>query len=134
MADDQDWRLRAKVDGGAGALDHLLASVRGEAGADVAITHDGGNLLFAYTASRDEIVSTKSALQEAARRGAIEASIDVSHWDGDVDGMGPGGPAADRAGEERKGRGRPRRRAARVTDDGGERGQDGAGGSGADDA
>jgi hypothetical protein len=85
MADDQDWRLRAKVDGGAGALDHLLASVRGEAGADVTITHDGGNLLFAYTASRDEIVSTKSALQAAARRGAIEASIDVSHWDGDVD-------------------------------------------------
>lgn len=89
MSDDQDWRLRALVDGGRGKLDHLLANIRDEAGGDVprdvAITHDGDTLLFAYASAKAEIESTKSAVEAAVHRDGIDASIDVSHWDGDVD-------------------------------------------------
>ena len=89
MPDDQDWRLRALVPGGGGKLDHLLADVRADAGAgipdDVAITHDGEDLLFAYASSKAEIESTKSAANAAARRHGIEATVDISHWDEGLD-------------------------------------------------
>lgn len=91
MPDDQDWRLRADLDveNKGGALDHLLRSVRsGEIGAevanDVAITHDD-NLLFAYAASKAAMTATRAVIEAVLRRDGVKASINVSHWDEDLD-------------------------------------------------
>ena len=87
MPDDQDWRLRGRVEGGRGQLDRLLADIRepgAEVPGDVAITHDGENLLFAYASTKDEIESTERAVEAAARREGIDAGVDVSRWDEDL--------------------------------------------------
>ncbi|HEY4452010.1 MAG TPA: hypothetical protein VGN13_10505 [Solirubrobacteraceae bacterium] len=96
MSEEQDWRLKAELDGDdtRAALDHVLAGVRapdvvaeggGPApGHDVAITHDG-NVLFAYTASQASLRSARRAIEAALRRDGAHASITVSHWDEQFD-------------------------------------------------
>jgi hypothetical protein len=91
MSDDQDWRLRAELDiaSRASALDHLLRTLRGgEVGAevpnDVVITHDD-NLLFVYAASKAALTTTRAAIEAVLRGDGVKASIDVSHWDDDLD-------------------------------------------------
>jgi hypothetical protein len=91
---DQDWRLRAELgaDYSRGALDHLLARVRGPdvAGevdsavpSDVVITHDG-ELLFAYAGNEAALNAARSAIEDVLRRDNVDATIVVSHWDDDL--------------------------------------------------
>jgi hypothetical protein len=91
VSEQQDWRLKAELDGedARHALDHVLARVRApdvetEAGAgvphDVAITHDG-NVLFAYAANEGSLATARRAIEAALRGGGVTATIYVSHWD-----------------------------------------------------
>lgn len=91
MSEEQDWRLKAELDGDdtRRALDRVLAGVRDPGvvaetgsppGHDVAITHDG-NVLFAYAASEASLTSARRAIEAALRRDGAHASISVSHWD-----------------------------------------------------
>jgi hypothetical protein len=95
MSEDQDWRLKVDVDAqGAGhQLDHLLRSVRGGSGEsvgagvphDVAITHDGDSRLFAYAAGEPALTAARAAIQAVLDRDGVRASVEVSHWDEDLD-------------------------------------------------
>jgi hypothetical protein len=51
---------------------------------DVVITHDG-RLLFAYAASQPGLAVARSAIENVLRQDGIEASLRVSHWDGELD-------------------------------------------------
>jgi hypothetical protein len=95
VSEDQDWRLKAELDGvnTRSALDHLLGRVRGpdvigDVGAvvphDVAITHDG-KLLFAYAANEAALTAARTAIESVLRHDGVNASIFVSHWDDDLD-------------------------------------------------
>lgn len=92
---DEDWRLRAQLDvaDAGGALHGVLSRLRGpdvvkEVQAtvphDVVITHDG-KLLFAYAASEAALEAARSAIEHVLRADNIDASIQVSHWDVDLD-------------------------------------------------
>jgi hypothetical protein len=96
VSDDQDWRLKAEVDveGKRGVLDRLLRGIRdrdiaaevaADVSHDVAITHDGENLLFAYAATNAELTTTRAAIEAAVRRDGLTASVTVSHWDDELD-------------------------------------------------
>jgi hypothetical protein len=89
--DDQNWRLKAKLDveDRRTRLDSILGRVRGpdivkEVGKtvphDVAITHDG-NLLFAYAASEASLSTARRAIEASLRTDGVQADILVSHWD-----------------------------------------------------
>jgi hypothetical protein len=91
VSKDQDWRLKAVLDGKdrSSTLEHLLGRVRGpdvveEVGAavphDVAITHDG-DLLFAYAASEASLTTARRAIEAVLRRDGVKADVYVSHWD-----------------------------------------------------
>jgi hypothetical protein len=88
--DDQDWRLKARLDAEdrRSKLDRILERVRGpaivkEVGEvvphDVAVTHDG-NLLFAYAASEASLSTARRAIEAALRNDGIKADILISHW------------------------------------------------------
>jgi hypothetical protein len=92
---EQDWRLQAELDVGdpRGALHSLIGRLRGpdfvkeiEAAVphDVVITHDG-KLLFAYAASEAGLSAARSAIETVLSSDGIEASMRVSHWDGELD-------------------------------------------------
>jgi hypothetical protein len=95
MSEDQDWRLKVDVDpqGAGHQLDHLLRSVRGGSGEsvgagvphDVAITHDGDSRLFAYAAGKPALTAARAAIQAVLDRDGVRASVEVSHWDDDLD-------------------------------------------------
>jgi hypothetical protein len=100
MDDNQNWRLKAKLDAEDGRgkldaddrrswLDRILGRVRGpdivrEVGEvvphDVAVTHDG-DVLFAYAASEASLSTARSAIEAAFRNDGIKAHILISHWD-----------------------------------------------------
>ena len=95
MADDQDWRLRARlheqrdraglegivhrIHGGAAAHDAQAA-----VGHDVAITHDGADL-WAYAATRDALDRARSAIEKVLGEDGLGADIVTSRWDEDMD-------------------------------------------------
>jgi hypothetical protein len=102
---DEDWRLKVQLatavdgDDGGGALDHLLGHLRGgggeggsglvhELGAavphDVVLTHDG-KLLFAYAANEATLTATRRAIEGVLTRENIQGSINVGHWDEQLD-------------------------------------------------
>jgi hypothetical protein len=91
VSEEQDWRLKAELDGDVTrhALDRVLGRVRGpdiveDLGAavahDVAITHDG-NRLFAYAADQASLTTARRAIEAVLDRDGVTASISVSHWD-----------------------------------------------------
>jgi hypothetical protein len=95
MSDEEDWRLKVEVDARSTGhqLDHLLRSVRGASGGsagagvphDVAITHDGDSRLFAYAAGKAALMAARAAIQAVLDRDGVTTSVEVSHWDEDLD-------------------------------------------------
>jgi hypothetical protein len=95
MSDEEDWRLKVEVEAQSTGhpLDHLLRSVRGGSGEsvgagvrhDVAITHDGDSRLFAYAAGKAALMGARAAIQAVLDRDGVTASVEVSHWDEDLD-------------------------------------------------
>jgi hypothetical protein len=94
-ADEQDWRLQAKLEVAdrPGALRELLERLRGpnvvkeiQAAVphDVVITHDG-ELLFAYAADEATLAAARHAIEELLARDGIAASVRVSRWDDELD-------------------------------------------------
>ena len=51
---------------------------------DVVLTHDG-KLLFAYAVDQDAITATRRALESVLSHDQIKASINISHWDDELD-------------------------------------------------
>jgi hypothetical protein len=95
LSEDQDWRLKAELDGedSRGVLDHVLGRLRGpdvvrEVAAavphDVAITHDG-RLLFAYAATEATLTAARKAIEGVTGHDGIKATISVSRWDEELD-------------------------------------------------
>ena len=95
MSEDQDWRLKAELDGQdrRGVLDQVLGRLRGpdvvgEVAAavphDVVITHDG-RLLFAYAATEATLTAARNAIEQVTGQDGIKATISVSHWDEELD-------------------------------------------------
>jgi hypothetical protein len=91
----QDWRLQVTLDATdlGGVLQRVVGRLRGphivkeiEAAVahDVVITHDG-RLLFAYAASQESLAVARGAIEDALRQDGIQASLLVSHWDGELD-------------------------------------------------
>jgi hypothetical protein len=82
----QSWRLRAELSDG--ALDDAVAKVRSSdvdaadwpLPPDVVVTHDG-NTLFAYGASEASIKAARREVEALPH----EATVVVSHWNGDLD-------------------------------------------------
>lgn len=93
LSDEQDWRLRATLDG-SDDLDDLISrlcgheevlgsKVGGALPLGTVLSHDGEKL-FAYASTRAGIDSTRSAIEGALHGAGRQADLRVSHWDEDV--------------------------------------------------
>jgi hypothetical protein len=97
MSEDQDWRMRAELDGvdTRGALDHAMDRLRphdheldeelkAAVAHDVVISHDGERL-FAYANTEEALRGAQRAIEAVLQREGIKASVSISHWDHDID-------------------------------------------------
>jgi len=92
MTDHSDWRLSATVPGIAAdplgrLVSHLrrradeeLDEIKGAAGADIVVTHDG-TTLFAYGATRDVLESAASVISEVLADHGQQVEIFEARWD-----------------------------------------------------
>jgi hypothetical protein len=90
-SDQQDWRLRAELEGERGGLEQLLDGVRGQEAHDVVVTHDGSSV-FAYAPTRESLDGVRETLASAFESAGLRASIRTFCWDHDLDDWVPVDP------------------------------------------
>lgn len=94
--DEKDWRLRVELQTAdpEPALGGLLERLRGSTlvkeiesalADDVVLTQDG-KLLFAYAAEQAALARARAAIEAVLREDQVGASLQVSHWDDELDG------------------------------------------------
>jgi hypothetical protein len=80
-AEQQDWRLEARVRAKSrSSLDHIADDTRAAVGPDVVVTMDG-SVLFAYGATQSTVDAAREAIEDVLRRDRLDGSVLVSHWD-----------------------------------------------------